>query len=50
LPERLAEYEQMTKPAVMELKAEGNGFFWYEGTAEGEEIAKDFLHQNAAYL
>lgn len=31
LPERLAEYEEMTKPAVIELKNEGNNFFWYEG-------------------
>lgn len=31
LPERLAEYEEMTRPAVIELKNEGNNFFWYEG-------------------
>lgn len=50
LPERLAEYEEMTKPAVIELKNEGNNFFWYEGTAEGEDIAKDFLQANGKYL
>ena len=50
LPERLAEYEEMTKPAVIELKNEGNNFFWYEGTAEGEEIAREFLEANANYL
>lgn len=50
LPERLAEYEEMTKPAVMELKKEGKNFFWYEGTAEGEEIAVDFLAANKKYL
>lgn len=50
LPERLAEYEQMTKPAVIELKKEGNNFFWYEGTAEGDDIAKDFLEANKEYL
>lgn len=50
LPERLAEYEEMTKPAVIELKNEGNNFFWYEGTAEGEEIAREFLEANAKYL
>ena len=50
LPERLAEYEEMTKPAVIELKNEGNKFFWYEGMAEGEEIAREFLEANAKYL
>ena len=50
LPERLAEYEEMTKPAVIELKNEGNNFFWYEGTAEGENIAKEFLEANEKYL
>lgn len=50
LPERLAEYEEMTKPAVIELKNEGNNFFWYEGMAEGEEIAREFLETNAKYL
>ncbi len=50
LPERLAEYEEMTKPAVIELKNEGNNFFWYEGMAEGEEIAREFLEANAKYL
>ena len=50
LPERLAEYEEMTKPAVIELKNEGKNFFWYEGTAEGEEIAREFLEANAKYL
>ena len=50
LPERLAEYEEMTKPAVIELKKEGNNFFWYEGTAEGEDIAREFLKANEKYL
>ena len=50
LPERLAEYEEMTKPAVIELKNEGNNFFWYEGTAEGEDIAREFLKANEKYL
>ena len=50
LPERLAEYEEMTKPAVIELKNEGNNFFWYEGTAEGEDIAREFLEANERYL
>lgn len=50
LPERLAEYEAMTKPAVMELKKEGKNFFWYEGTAEGEDIAREFLAANKQYL
>lgn len=50
LPERLAEYEEMTKPAVIELKNEGNNFFWYEGTVEGEKIAREFLEANAKYL
>ena len=50
LPERLAEYEEMTKPAVLELKKEGKNFFWYEGTKEGDDIAKDFLEANEKYL
>jgi adenylate kinase len=50
LPERLAEYEEMTKPAVLELKNEGKNFFWYEGTAEGEDIAREFLCANKKYL
>jgi adenylate kinase family enzyme len=50
LPERLAEYEEMTKPAVIELKNEGKNFFWYEGTAEGEDIAESFLKANERYL
>lgn len=50
LPERLAEYEEMTKPAVIELKNEGSNFFWYEGTAEGEDIAREFLKANEKYL
>lgn len=50
LPERLAEYEEMTKPAVMELKKEGKHFYWYEGTAEGEAIAESFLAENKQYL
>jgi adenylate kinase len=50
LPERLAEYEEMTKPAVLELKNEGKNFFWYEGTAEGDDIAREFLIANKKYL
>ena len=50
LPERLAEYEEMTKPAVVELKNEGKNFFWYEGTAEGCDIAREFLASNKKYL
>ena len=50
LPERLAEYEEMTKPAVVELKNEGKNFFWYEGTAEGDDIAREFLEVNKKYL
>ncbi len=50
LPERLAEYEQMTKPAVLELKEENNNFYWYEGTAEGKDIAREFLKANEQYL
>lgn len=50
LPERLAEYEEMTKPAVIELKNEGSNFFWYEGTTEGEDIAREFLKANEKYL
>lgn len=50
LPERLAEYEKMTKPAVMELKKEGKHFYWYEGTVEGEVIAESFLAENKQYL
>lgn len=50
LPERLAEYEEMTKPAVLELKRKGKNFFWYEGTAEGEDIAREFLDANKQYL
>ena len=50
LPERLAEYEEMTKPAVLELKKEGKNFFWYEGTAEGDVIAREFLEANKMYL
>ena len=50
LPERLEEYEEMTKPAVLELKREGKNFFWYEGTAEGCDIARDFLKANQSYL
>lgn len=50
LPERLAEYEEMTKPAVMELQKKGKNFFWYEGTAEGEDIAREFLEANKQYL
>lgn len=50
LPERLAEYEEMTKPAVLELQKKGKNFFWYEGTAEGEDIAREFLAENKQYL
>ncbi|MBR2274313.1 MAG: nucleoside monophosphate kinase [Alphaproteobacteria bacterium] len=50
LPERLAEYEQMTKPAVLELKKEGNHFFFYDGKTEGDEIAQSFLAANEQYL
>ena len=50
LPERLSEYEEMTKPAVIELKREGNNFFWYEGTAEGDDIAREFFETNKKYL
>ena len=50
LPERLEEYEKMTKPAVIELKENGKNFFWYEGTAEGETIAKEFFESNKKYL
>jgi adenylate kinase len=50
LPERLSEYEEMTKPAVVELKREGNNFFWYEGTAEGDDIAREFFETNKKYL
>lgn len=50
LPDRLAEYEEMTKPAVIELQKKGKNFFWYEGAAEGEEIAKSFLAANKKYL
>ena len=38
------------KPAVLELKREGKNFFWYEGTAEGCDIARDFLKANQSYL
>ena len=50
LPERLAEYEEMTKPAVLELQKAGSNFFWYEGTAEGDDIAREFLAANKQYL
>ena len=50
LPERLSEYEEMTKPAVVELKKEGKNFFWYEGTAEGDDIARDFFETNKQSL
>lgn len=49
LPDRLEEYEIMTKPAVLELKKHDN-FFEYEGTAEGEDIARDFLEKNKKYF
>ena len=50
LPERLAEYEKVTKPAVMELKKLDNNFFEYEGTEEGDVIAHSFLESNKQYL
>ena len=50
LPERLAEYEEMTKPAVLELKHEGKNFFFYKGNAEGEDIANSFLDANKESL
>ena len=50
LPERLAEYEQVTKPAVLELRDENPNFFWYEGTTEGEDIAISFLALNKKFL
>ncbi len=50
LSERLAEYEKVTKPAVLELKKEGKNFFYYNGKTEGEEIAEKFLSANKAYL
>lgn len=50
LPDRLAEYEEVTKPAVVELQKKGKNFFWYEGGAEGEEIARSFLAANKKYL
>jgi len=46
LPERLAEYEKVTKPAVEELKKLDNNFFEYEGCAEGEDIARQFCAAN----
>ena len=46
LGDRLQEYEEMTLPAVIQLKKEGKNFFLYEGTAEGDVIAKDFLSAN----
>ena len=46
LPDRLAEYEEATKPAVLELKQHKDNFFEYEGTAEGEDIAREFLRAN----
>lgn len=46
LGDRLKEYEEMTLPAVLELKREGKNFFCYEGTAEGNDIANDFLMAN----
>ena len=50
LPERLAEYEEMTKPAVLELQKAGSNFFWYEGTAEGDDIAREFLEIGRAHV
>lgn len=50
LPERLAEYEEMTKPAVLELKREGKNFFYYDGKTEGEEIANSFWVANKGHL
>ncbi len=50
LPERLNEYEKMTKPAVLELKNEGKNFFYYDGLTEGEDIAQHFLQSNSDLL
>jgi len=50
LPERLAEYEKMTKPAVLELRDENPNFFWYEGRTEGTDIAISFLAMNKELL
>lgn len=50
LPDRLAEYEEVTKPAVLELKHQGRNFFEYEGTAEGEDIARSFLEANKEFF
>ena len=50
LPDRLAEYDAVTKPAVLELRAHDENFFEYEGTAEGEDIAKDFLARTKKFF
>ena len=50
LPDRLEEYDEITKPAVLKLKQHGKNFFEYEGTAEGEDIAKDFLAKNKDFF
>lgn len=50
LPERLAEYQKVTMPAVKELKKLNNNFFEYEGTAEGDVIAREFCKDNEKYI
>lgn len=50
LPERLAEYDAVTKPAVLELRKHDKNFFEYEGTAEGEDIARDFLARTRKFF
>lgn len=42
LPERLAEYEEMTKPAVIELKNEGNNFSGMKGRPKGKKLPENF--------
>lgn len=42
LPERLAEYEEMTKPAVIELKNEGNNFSGMKGWPKGKKLPENF--------
>ena len=50
LPERLQEYDIVTKPAVLELRKHDEYFFEYAGTAEGEDIACDFLERNKKFF
>lgn len=42
LPERLAEYEEMTKPAVIELKNEGKIFSGMKGRPKGKKLPENF--------